>query len=103
MVSRLAGKWSKRFENAGRLLDTGSVPDLFRRPNIRFTESAEESKMIGRFAGGAIIIAGSGMCDAGRIRHHLKHNLWRGDATVLLVGYQAPGTLGALLAQGVVR
>ncbi len=100
--SPLAIKATKVFvKNAGQLLDTVNVPDLFRRPNIRFTESVEESKMIGRFAGGAIIIAGSGMCDAGRIRHHLKHNLWRGDATVLLVGYQAPGTLGALLSQGV--
>ncbi len=100
--SPLAIKATQVFiKNAGRLLDTGTVTDLFRRPNIRFTESVEESKMIGRFTGGAIIIAGSGMCDAGRIRHHLKHNLWRPDATVLLVGYQAPGTLGALLSSGV--
>ncbi len=100
--SPLAIKATKVFEkNADQLEDTAKVPDLFRRPNIRFTESVEESKMIGRFAGGAIIMAGSGMCDAGRIRHHLKQNLWRGDATVLLVGYQAPGTLGSLLSQGV--
>jgi metallo-beta-lactamase family protein len=100
--SPLAIKATKVFlKNADQLEDTARVPDLFRRPNIRFTESVEESKMIGRFSGGAVIIAGSGMCDAGRIRHHLKQNLWRGDATVLLVGYQAPGTLGALLSQGV--
>lgn len=100
--SPLAIKATSAFEkNADALEDIARVPDLFHRPNIRFTESVEESKMIGRFTGGAIIMAGSGMCDAGRIRHHLKHNLWRGDATVLLVGYQAPGTLGALLARGV--
>jgi metallo-beta-lactamase family protein len=100
--SPLAIKATRVFaQHAGNLEDTASVPDLFRRPNFRFTESVEESKMIGRFAGGTIIMAGSGMCDAGRIRHHLKQNLWRGDATVLLVGYQAPGTLGSLLAKGV--
>ncbi|GAB4353167.1 MAG: MBL fold metallo-hydrolase [Kiloniellaceae bacterium] len=100
--SPLAIKATKVFlKNADLLEDTAKVPDLFRRPNIRFTESVEESKVIGRFAGGAIIMAGSGMCDAGRIRHHLKQNLWRNDATVLLVGYQAPGTLGSLLERGV--
>jgi metallo-beta-lactamase family protein len=100
--SPLAIKATKVFvKNARYLEDTDNVPDLFRRPNLRFTESVEESKMIERFSGGAIIIAGSGMCDAGRMRHHLKNNLWRPDATVLLVGYQAPGTLGALLSRGV--
>lgn len=100
--SPLAIKATSAFEkNADALEDIAQVPNLFRRPNIRFTESVDQSKMIARFNGGAIIMAGSGMCDAGRIRHHLKHNLWRGDATVLLVGYQAPGTLGSLLARGV--
>ena len=99
--SPLAIKATKVFaKNAAVLEDTGSGKEIFKRPNIRFTESVEESKLISRFKGGAIIIAGSGMCDAGRIRHHLKANLWRSDATVMLVGYQAPGTLGALLAQG---
>ncbi len=100
--SPLAIKATSAFEkNADALEDIAQVPNLFRRPNIRFTESVEQSKMIARFTGGAIIMAGSGMCDAGRIRHHLKQNLWRGDATILLVGYQAPGTLGSLLARGV--
>lgn len=80
--------------------DLSDRRDPFSRPNIHYTASVEESKSISRFKSGAIIMAASGMCDAGRIRHHLKSHLWRKDSTVLIVGYQAPGSLGQLIADG---
>ncbi len=67
---------------------------------LQFTESANESRHLERIRGWHVIIAASGMCDAGRVRHHLKRLLWRPEATVLLVGFQPVGTLGRLLIEG---
>lgn len=71
--------------------------------HVRFTESVEQSKSIARIRGFHIVIAASGMCEAGRIRHHLKEWLWRENGTVLLVGFQAQGTLGRILQDGAKR
>ncbi|MCG5501446.1 MBL fold metallo-hydrolase RNA specificity domain-containing protein [Ectothiorhodospira lacustris] len=72
-------------------------------PILQFTRRMDESMAINRIKSGAIIIAGAGMCTGGRIRHHLKYNLWRKQNHVVIVGFQARGSLGRMLVDGVQR
>ena len=69
-------------------------------PILTFTRDTEDSMAINRVKGGAIIIAGSGMCTGGRIAHHFKHNLWRENCHLVFPGFQAKGTLGRLIVDG---
>lgn len=85
-------------EETRALIDQGINPLWF--DDIRMTETAEESKQINFNSEPKVIISASGMCEAGRIRHHLKHNLWRKNNTILFVGYQAEGSLGRALING---
>ncbi|MFR7985919.1 MAG: MBL fold metallo-hydrolase RNA specificity domain-containing protein [Clostridia bacterium] len=80
------------------IITNGDNPLDFK--NLRFTRSTEDSIALNHNDRPKVIISASGMCEAGRIRHHLKHNLWNPKASVIFVGYQAEGTLGRLLVEG---
>ncbi|MEG2098053.1 MAG: MBL fold metallo-hydrolase [Pseudoflavonifractor sp.] len=105
--SPLAGEATKIFsgdlhgyldEDALEVIQGGDK--LFTFPGLLLTESSEESKALNLDRTPKVILSASGMCDAGRIRHHLKHNLWRPECTVVFVGYQAEGSLGRRLLDG---
>ncbi|MCC6735423.1 MAG: MBL fold metallo-hydrolase [Bauldia sp.] len=99
--SPLAARATAVFRKHAHALANGaSLLHALDSPNLRFTESADESKALDRLDGFHIVIAASGMCEAGRIRHRLRNWLWRPEATILFVGYQAQGTLGRILLDG---
>ena len=85
-------------EETQKIISSGDNPLEF--PGLKFTRTAEESKALNAKEESAIIISASGMCEVGRIKHHLKHHLWDPNSTILFVGYQAPGTLGSKLVNG---
>ena len=85
-------------DEAMELIKQGINPISF--PGLKTSVTSDDSKAINFDMTPKVIISASGMCEAGRIRHHLKHNLWRKDSTILFVGYQAHGTLGRSLLEG---
>jgi metallo-beta-lactamase family protein len=101
-ATRITMQHLELFDEAGlRLADWRAAGrDL---PLVRFTASVEESMALNRIGSGAIIISASGMCNAGRIKHHLRHNLGRRECSVLITGFQAQGTLGRRLVDGAKR
>ena len=99
--SPLASKATAIFSKYAKSLQHGD--DLYRAFHssyVRATESVDDSKALARFAGFRVVVAASGMCEAGRIRHHLKNHLWQASTTVLLAGFQAQGSLGRILEEG---
>ena len=80
------------------IMERGDNPLEF--PGLKFTRTADESKALNESNEPSIIISASGMCEVGRIKHHLKHNIWNPKSTILFVGYQAPGTLGRTIVDG---
>ena len=91
-------KYSCFDEEATELLNQGINPIQF--PGLQVSVTSDDSKQINFDSEPKVILSASGMCEAGRIRHHLKHNLWRPECTILFVGYQSAGTLGRSLLEG---
>lgn len=100
--SPLASRATEIFRRHQRELEDMGDGEIFRHPSFHFTETVEQSMRLNAMSG-AIILSASGMCEAGRIRHHLRYNLPRSDSTILFVGFQAQGTLGRTIVDGAGR
>ncbi|GLC32304.1 MBL fold metallo-hydrolase RNA specificity domain-containing protein [Clostridium omnivorum] len=97
--TKIFEKYSNLYDDEAKsIIDKGDNPLEF--DGLLFTNSPEDSAKINKIQSGAIIISASGMCEAGRIKHHLKHNLWRKESSIVFVGYQAEGTLGRSILDG---
>jgi metallo-beta-lactamase family protein len=100
--SPLASRATEVFRRHRRELEDLGEGEAFRHPGFHFIESVEQSMGLNVMSG-AVILAASGMCEAGRVRHHLRYNLPRSDSTILFVGFQAKGTLGRAILEGAGR
>lgn len=98
-VTRITARHFELFDEAAQAAAEYRPPPS-RRLQVTFTETVQESMSINRISSGAVIIAASGMCDGGRVRHHLRHHLPNARSTVLITGFQAAGTLGRQLVDG---
>jgi metallo-beta-lactamase family protein len=96
-ITKVYAAHPEYFDEEARQLFTIDSRDAIR---IRFTRKTEESMALNRIKKEAIIISSSGMCEGGRVRHHLKHNLWRRESSIVFAGYQAEGTLGRQIVDG---
>ncbi len=90
--------WDYYDQQTKELVKNGENP--LEMPNLRYTLTADESRAINTSEGSAIVIAGSGMANAGRIKHHLRHNIWKAGASIVFVGFQAEGTPGRRIVDG---
>jgi metallo-beta-lactamase family protein len=98
-ATRIYGKHNEIFdEEARRMVHSGELREQLQ--TVRFCPTANESRDLNNIKGPCMIMAGSGMCTGGRIMHHLRHNLFRPETAVLIVGFQSPGTLGRQLVDG---
>ena len=98
-ATRVYGKHNELFDGEARdMIKSGELRHQLE--SVRFCLTADESRELNNVKGPCMIIAGSGMCTGGRIMHHLRHNLYRPETAVLIVGFQSPGTLGRQLVDG---